>query len=188
MGADLVIKLLKNCTTPLKNHQTQVESISLTGYSVDRACDVCQAFYEMMTRCSSATETAHKYKIQELQQLQNIFVVNPTRTNCLILTEVLIDNSEFLDSLNWILRKLTVIEGGFCFVFLVVWKYFTESTDGERERFAKTLKELTPIFPKKSRAVALSLIVERKFDDAFLVALTETDNEDVIAAASKTPC
>lgn len=184
MSAELLVKWLNQSTTPLKSHQTQIESLSLCGYSVDMACEVCQAFYEMMIRCSSASETAHKYRIQELHQLQNIFVVNPTLRNYRNLTTMLIDNSEFLDSLSCILRKLTIIESGFSYVFLAAWKYFSDAAPGEQERFAKTFRELNTIFPKKSRSVALSLLVEKKFDEAFLVALTETDNEEEIANVS----
>jgi hypothetical protein len=54
----------------------------------------------------------------------------------------------------------------------------------ERTRFAKMLKD-NRLFPRKSRKVALEKMVEGKVDIGFYLALTETDDDEVIQGFEK---
>jgi hypothetical protein len=102
----------------------------------------------------AASESLHRFEVQEFGQLTDLFVLSPSVVNWKVFSELLFDSSTNFDSLRLLLERLVGIDHGFIFVLLITSQHFRSSAQLEQERFAKMLAEVLNLSPI-SRKLAL---------------------------------
>jgi hypothetical protein len=180
IGWQLATQLIPLCSSSLRSYDTLIAHIRISGYSLPSAIPVSSAYFRAMMRAFAAHESPHRFEVQELGQLTELFLTNPSISNWRLFAQALADSSEYCDSLRLLVERLVGTGHGFIFVLLISNQHFTTSADFEQARFVSLLADTGGIHPK-SRKVALLRASERKIDDAFWAALAETDDDAVLA-------
>jgi hypothetical protein len=182
MGAPLAAALMMRASTSLRNYQSAIDMIPIKGYSLPGAMTLSSAFYRAMIKVFEASESAQRFEVQELRQIADLFLLNPSVGNCQHISKTLAEVSHFVDFVSGVLLGTLIgIEGQFIFVLLLANTYFASSVQWEQERFVAVLGQTEGLQPR-SRKLALIRMAERRINEAFLFAAAETDDEAILEA------
>jgi hypothetical protein len=185
IGANVAPDIFARAPSALQSCQPAIEMLPITGWSLSSAMEVSSAFYHAVAKAFEASESAHRFEVQELRQLADLFLLNPSPDTGLHMATALIEASELVDSVAGVLLgSLVGIGHGFVFVLQVANQYFKGAVETEQERVVSLIGEAENITPK-SRKLALIHMTQRKLDLAFLFALAETDDQAVLEAIEK---
>jgi hypothetical protein len=127
------------------------------------------------------TESAHQFEVQALQQVQSVFLANPSVANAREFCSLLIDASESFDSLTLLLKSMAPHKQCFYTVFLIVQKYYDALPVADGERFNATFQATKNMLPSKARVLCLEAMMRRNRDYAFFLALADCDDEELLA-------
>jgi hypothetical protein len=106
-------------------------------------------------------------------------MANPTLEHGDCLVRALFRAALFFDSLTLLLGQIVGVKHGFVAVLLMSHRFFMSLSAKDRIRFAGLVKAWdTPIVSRKR---ALARLTEGKIDEAFLMALAETEDSSVVA-------
>jgi hypothetical protein len=180
IGWQLATQLIPLCSNSLRNYDTPIALIRISGWSLPSAIPVSSAYFRAMMKAFAAHESLHRFEVQELAQLTELFLSNPSVPTWKPFSQALADSSEYCDLLRLLVERLVGIPHGFVFVLLIANQHFKTSADFEQARFVSLLADSGGIRPK-SRKFALLRLGERKVEDAFWAALAETDDDAVLA-------
>jgi hypothetical protein len=178
-GAPLLPLLFERCDASLRSFAPAISALPVCGYLLSSAMEVSAAFYRAMFAASGAGEAPLHFEFLQIGQLTELFLANPTLDNGSVFSRILGDARPFLDSLDFMFSQLTAMTHGFITLLLMMHRYFKRSAAVEQGRFGQLLGALqtTPA----SRKAAIERMTEQRLDEAFWLALAETDDEEEIA-------
>jgi hypothetical protein len=133
-----------------------------------------------MIRVFSVTESASRYEVQSLQQVQDLFLANPSVQNGIAFCDALIELSDFFDSLNLVMGKLPPMERCFYVAFVMMVKYYQEISGIDKERFVSTFASTKSLLPSKARVTCIELLLKNNLDCGFLIAAADPTSDQVL--------
>jgi hypothetical protein len=178
-GTQFIELVLKQAGPALKTCQDAICNIALTGYSVPTAVFLTREYYKAMIRAFSVTESAARYEVQSLQQVQDLFMAYPTLQNGIAFCDALIEMSDFFDSLNLVVEKLPPVEQCFYVAFVMLAKYYRTLSNSDKERFVSAFGS-TKAALGNARIASVELIVANNLDCGFMLAAVDPTDDAVI--------
>jgi hypothetical protein len=172
-AAPLTVKLFDRMTG---SYEKALGQIRVRGGATPAAIPVSSAYYRAMMKTPAESESPHRFEMQELLQLTELFFLNPTLESSAALSRALIDASAYFDSMSLILGRLIGIEGRFAWVIVVSNRCLKAADQAIRKQFLSRLSEAHHLKPK-SRVTAMQRLAEGRVEDAFRFALLESDDE-----------
>jgi hypothetical protein len=170
IGANLAIDIFATVPGALRGCQPAIDMLPIAGWSLSSAMEVSSAFYHAVAKAVEASESVHRFEVQELRQLADLFLLNPSADNGRRMARALIEASDLVDSVAGVLLgSLVGIEHGFVFVVQVANQYFNGAVEIEQERVVSLIGETEDITPN-SRRLALIKMTQRQVDLALLFA------------------
>jgi hypothetical protein len=180
IGEKLVTQVLPRCSASLRSYETAIALLRINGYSLPSAIPVSSAYYRAMMKASAGSDAPHRFEVQELNQLTELFLLSPSISNWRPFADVLSDVSEFFDSMRLLFERLVGIGHGFLFVLLIAKAHLAVAPALERARFIEMVRKTAGIHPT-SRRLALLRLSEKKIDAAFWFAAAESNDEGALA-------
>jgi hypothetical protein len=186
-ASDSITQLFSQFPSAVGNHESAMTLIRVSGYSASCSIPISSSYYRARVK-SSPGDSAQRLEMQELLQLTELFLVNPNASSCHAIVGKLVEASKFFDCVSFLLGRLIGISGHFGWVVIVASRYLAAVSESQRAQLITRVSESQKLKPK-SRGLAMKRVTEQKKEEAFALALAETDDESVIdrvACAART--
>jgi hypothetical protein len=178
-AAPFTERLFEQCLGALGGLDQALTRIRIDGYAAASATSISSAYYRARAKASVAGDSAELLQTQEFLQLIEIFLLNPTASICRELSRILEAAARFLDAVGILIGRLLQSPGRFVWTVVLASSFYERAAKEQQSHIRQRVDEVPNLTPK-SRKLALTRVFGGHKDEAFAIALAETDDDEIL--------